>query len=288
MWNKSATFAGKTANFQQLNPMCKKYVYLRVSTDKQCFDQQKQDIIAFGVNLDEVDDIVEEHESGGTSYTDRKFQELLNRCNRGDIIYAGSTDRLGRSFSDMIRLMADAKERGVSIIACKQGLKLDDDSLATKLLLSIMTIIDEDERQRIRHRILNSNAAKRREIAEHGFYTVRTGPNAGMRRTTLGGGFRGNRELGLKAAGIARSKLLDEWRQNSIAYQWVLEKVTEGWRRSDIIREFNYLHKMQPEVFCTRKGAPMSKGVLSKWISSAGLTDKAFAIDRKKLNNNPF
>ena len=95
-----------------------------MSTREQEFDHHMQYIKAYfnvnRINMDDVTDIVEEHVSGGKSYEDLKFQQLLNRCKPGDYIYAASTDRPGRNFIDMMRLMEDAKKRGVIIVACNQ------------------------------------------------------------------------------------------------------------------------------------------------------------------------
>ena len=134
-------------------------LYLRVSTEDQSFDQQMQDIKAYfaahSLKMADVENIVDEHVSGGKSYEDRKFQQLLNKCKPGDYIYAASTDRLGRNFIDMMRLMEDAKKRGVIIVACKQNLSLDDDNSMAKIVLAVTAIMDEDERKRIKHRTAN-------------------------------------------------------------------------------------------------------------------------------------
>ena len=75
-------------------------IYLRVSTLEQGFDQQMQDIKAYfnanRINMDDVTDIVEEHVSGGKSYEDRKFQQLLNRCKPGRL-YLCSQHRPART-----------------------------------------------------------------------------------------------------------------------------------------------------------------------------------------------
>lgn len=252
--------------------MCKKYIYLRVSTDKQGFEQQMQDIKAYGINPNEVDGIVEEHESGGKSYVDRKFQALLTMCEKGDVIYAASTDRVGRSFCDMIKLMADAKRRGITIVACKQNLKLDDDSLTTRILISIMTLIDEDERERIRHRTKNKLDWKKQQIAEHGYYIVEKGPNAGMIKTKLGRDKGCDISKAVEASCEARLAKKLAWRESSVAFQWVIDRLKDGKSRKEVITEFNKLHELQPDVFCTPRGAKLSAGVLSYWLKDSGLS----------------
>lgn len=252
-------------------------IYLRVSTLEQGFDQQMQDIKAYfnanRINMDDVTDIVEEHVSGGKSYEDRKFQQLLNRCKPGDYIYAASTDRLGRNFIDMMRLMEDAKKRGVIIVACKQNLSLDDDNSMAKIVLAVTAIMDEDERKRIKHRTANKKAWQREQIAKHGYFIIENGPNAGQRCTYVGSPKKDDmseaRLAALsktqEAAAIANQNAKITWKENSSAYKWVMARVAEGMPRKEIIRLFNEQHALNPDIYCTREGKPLSKGVLSKW-----------------------
>lgn len=246
------------------------YLYLRVSTNAQAFAQQMQDIKAYGIDPDKVDGIVEEHESGGKSYADRKLQQLLNRCKAGDTIYVASTDRLGRSFVDMVRLMEDAKHRGVIIVACKQNLSLADDNMIGQMALTINTIIDEDERKRIRHRVKNGVSVALDEIKRNGFRMTKRGT-----RQTHWGNEKGTNEtkrimdIAREASCQHKQDAVITWRENSTAYKWAMAKVAENWPRKVIIEEFNKLHELQPTVFCTREGKPLSKGVLSKWAREA-------------------
>ena len=245
------------------------YIYLRVSTNTQAFDQQMQDIKAYGIDPEKVDGIIEEHESGGKSYTDRKFQQLLNKCQAGDVIFAASTDRLGRSFVDMIRLMEDAQRRGVKVVACKQNLSLSDDNMATKIILAITAIIDEDERKRIKHRTANKKAWQREQIAKQGYFIIEKGPNAGEKCTYVGSEKGRDTSAARAAAAQKAQEDVIRWKENSPAYKWVMDKAAENWPRNIIIEEFNKLHELQPDVFCTRNGMPLSKGVLSKWLREA-------------------
>lgn len=250
-----------------------RFLYLRVSTSRQSFDQQMQDIKAYGVDPENVDDIVEEHESGGKSYTDRKFQQLLNRCKSGDTIFAASTDRLGRNFVDMIRMMNEAKERGITIVACKQNVRLDSDDVATKILLSITSIIDEDERKRIKHRIANKKAWQREQIAKHGYFVIENGPNAGQRCTYVGcpkkeymsEAQQATIAKAIEASCRAKQDAAILWREQSKGYNWVRTQLAKGKSRNTIIEEFNEMHALDPENYSTREGKPLSKGVLSKW-----------------------
>lgn len=255
-------------------------LYLRVSTQDQSFGQQMQDIKAYfnanRINMEDVADIVEEHVSGGKSYEDRKFRQLLNKCKPGDYIYAASTDRLGRNFIDMMHLMEDAKNRGVIIVACKQNLSLDDDNSMAKIMLAVTAIMDEDERKRIKHRITNKKAWQREQIAKQGYFIVERGPNAGKHCTYVGSPKKKDMSEAQLATIIAaqeasvtsKQNALISWREKSIAYDWVKARIAEGMPRKEIIRLFNEQHQRQPDIFCTRNGKPLSRGVLSKWVSA--------------------
>lgn len=252
------------------------YLYCRVSTSGQTFAQQMQDIKAYGINPEAVDGIVEEHESGGTSYVDRKLQQLLNRCKPGDTIYAASTDRLGRSFVDMVRLMEDAKRRGIIITACKQNLSLADDNSIGKMILAVYAIIDEDERRRIRHRVKNGVDVAMDELRRDGERITRRGT-----KQTHWGAKKG---CDMSAANTASCKAkIDaaiQWKEQSEGYGWVMEKVAEGWPRKTIIEEFNKLHKRGVKGFCTRTGKPLSQSRLSLWISEANMLMPAYNSQR--------
>ncbi len=254
-----------------------RYIYNRVSTQDQSFDQQMQDIKAYfaanRIDMGEVSDVVEEHVSGGKSYEDRKFQQLLNKCKPGDYIYAASTDRLGRNFIDMMRLMEDAKKRGVIIVACKQNLSLDDDNSMAKIVLAVTAIMDEDERKRIKHRTANKKAWQREQIAKQGYFIIENGPNTGERCTYVGSpklAYMSEARLAAlaatqEAAALANQEAKIRWAEQSKGYAWVRTQLAKGKSRALILEEFNELHAADPENYSTREGKPLSKGVLSKW-----------------------
>lgn len=254
-----------------------RFLYVRVSTVNQGFDQQMQDIksyfAAHEIDMNEVAGVVEEHVSGGKSYEDRKFQQLLNKCKPGDYIYAASTDRLGRNFIDMMRLMEDAKKRGVIIVACKQNLSLDDDNPMALAFLALTAIWDEDERKRIKHRTANKKAWQREQIAKQGYFIIENGPNAGERCTYVGSPKQKDmseaRLAALaatqEAAAIANQEAKIRWAEQSKGYAWVRTQIAKGKSRALILEEFNELHATDPENYSTREGKPLSKGVLSKW-----------------------
>ncbi len=250
-----------------------RYAYIRVSTDRQSYDQQIQDIKAYGIDLDTLDGITEEKMTSNKGYEDRAFNSLLKKCKSGDVIYAASTDRIGRDFFDMMKLMKEAAKDGIEIIACKQNLSIARDDVATRIIVAITAIMDEDEKKRIQHRTANKKAWQREQIAKHGYFIIENGPNAGEKCRYVGSPKRENmsesRLAALaatqEAAALANQEAKIRWAEQSKGYNWVRTQLAKGKTRALILEEFNELHATDPENYSTRAGKPLSKGVLSKW-----------------------
>lgn len=250
-----------------------RYAYIRVSTDRQSYDQQIQDIKAYGINLDKLDGITEEKMTTNRGYEDRAFNSLLKKCKSGDIIYAASTDRIGRDFFDMMKLMKEAANDGIEIIACKQNLSIARDDVATRIIVAITAIMDEDEKKRIQHRTANKKAWQREQIEKQGYFIIENGPNAGEKCYYVGSPKQKDmseaRQEALaamqQAAALANQEAKIKWAEQSKGYAWVRTQLAKGKSRALILEEFNELHESDPENYSTREGKPLSKGVLSKW-----------------------
>lgn len=251
-----------------------RYAYIRVSTDRQSYDQQIQDIKAYGIDFDKLDGITEEKMTTNRGYEDRAFNSLLKKCKSGDIIYAASTDRIGRDFFDMMKLMKEAAKDGIEIIACKQNLSIARDDVATRIIVAITAIMDEDEKKRIQHRTANKKAWQREQIAKQGYFIVENGPNAGEKCHYVGSPKLKDMSEAQKealasaqeSASIARQEAKIRWAEQSKGYKWVHAQVMKNKPRALILAEFNELHENDPENYSTREGKPLTKGVLSKWI----------------------
>ena len=248
-----------------------RYAYIRVSTDKQSYDQQVQDIKAYGIDLDTLDGITEEKMTSNKGYEDRAFNSLLKKCKSGDIIYAASTDRIGRDFFDMMKLMKEAAKDGIEIIACKQNLSIARDDVATRIIVAITAIMDEDEKKRIQHRTANKKAWQREQIAKHGYFIIENGPNAGQRCDYVGSKKGHDTSAAREAAAANRLDAMILWREQSKGYNWVRTQLAKGKSRALILEEFNELHEADPENYSTREGKPLSRGVLSKWCREMNL-----------------
>jgi DNA invertase Pin-like site-specific DNA recombinase len=238
------------------------YVYCRVSTNHQDFDRQifeiKQYFKSHNINFDDVAEIVQEHESGKKSYEDRRFNELFEKCKPGDFIYAASTDRIGRNFADMVKLMSAGKDRGIAIIACKQNLNLISDDVATKIILTVMALIDQDERERRSYQTKNTLQARK----ESGGWVS----NAGNWTTKLGHPFGVPHPVAVGAMMEANTRHKVQWLENSKAYKLTRKLRGEGKGIAAISRELKKMYELAPEDFCSRQGKEPSKMAISRWL----------------------
>lgn len=251
-----------------------RYAYIRVSTDTQSYAQQIQDIKAYGIKLEELDGITEEKMTSNKGYEDRAFNGLLRKCKSGDVIYAASTDRIGRDFFDMMKLMKEAAKDGIEIIACKQNLSIARDDVATRIIVAITAIMDEDEKRRIQHRTANKKAWQREQIARHGHFIIENGPNKGEKCAYVGNPkwkymSKGQRDAiilaGQKSA-QARQEAVILWREKSKAVKFTIRKYAEGWPVTQIADELGKLYDENPEIYGTPTGRRPSKGHVSKWL----------------------
>ena len=261
-----------------------RYAYIRVSTDRQSYDQQIQDIKNYGINLADLDGITEEKETTNKGYQDREFNALLKKCKHGDVIYAASTDRIGRDFLDMMKLMKEAAADGIEIIACKQNLSIARDDVATRIIVAITAIMDEDEKKRIQHRTANKKAWQREQIAKHGYFVVENGTNAGTRC-----GYVGNPKWddmsdahqdaltrAQEASRFARQNAVIEWREKSQAVRYALRRRAEGAIATVIVNELGALYDDfavtnpdAPNPYATPTGCKPQNGTVSKWLREA-------------------
>ena len=121
--------------------------YARVSTNQQKLDIQIDALVAEGVR--KKDRLFWDKASGKN--TDRPgLEKLLSRAEEGDEVFCTKLDRLGRNTLDMIQIVEQLQERGVSVTFI-------DDNLSTKgdigyMLITILSAVAQAERARILER----------------------------------------------------------------------------------------------------------------------------------------
>ena len=122
--------------------------YARVSTNQQDLSIQLSALKASGVP-DHPDFLFTDKASGKNDKREG-LQRLLNKSRKGDHIVITKLDRLGRNTSDMIRIIEDLHERGITIEFLDDG--INTKGPMGKLVTTILAAVAQAERERILER----------------------------------------------------------------------------------------------------------------------------------------
>lgn len=241
--------------------------YLRVSSEAQDYAQQNNCLQQYfkrnGIAPSMIESIVVEKISGTVKHTERKLAKLLQSCKSGDTIYVSELSRLGRNMSDLYSIVTECCERQITIIQCKDGAIIENESIGGKALLFALSLAAEIEVANIRQRTKMGLDARRQLRDQNGYWIS----NSGNMRTHFG------REKGCDlseataASAKARTDSAADWRNTSEAYAFVRQSYLAGKSRKEILSLFDTLHQTRPEIFCTRQGGNLTPAILSKWIS---------------------
>ena len=137
------------------------YGYIRVSTDKQTCKNQKLAIREYCKahrlrNIQWVSETI----SGTKKPDKRKLGKLLNVVQTGDTIICTELSRLGRSLMMILNVLQELLERGVKVIAIKEGYELGD-NIQSKVLAFAFSLAAEIERQLISQRTKEALALRK-------------------------------------------------------------------------------------------------------------------------------
>ncbi len=242
-----------------------RFLYLRASTELQGFMQQmntiKEYFARMGMDINTVAATYQEKESGTVSHNDRKLAALIAKCEKGDYIYVSELSRLGRNMSDLFALVSETSAKGITIIQCKDGTQIENESIGGKAILFALSLAAEIEVKNLRQRTQSALNAIKANIKENGTHVSK----AGNVITHLGRDKGCDLSAATRASVKSKQERAAEWRRTNIGYNEVRRWVYEGRTNEDIIKEFNHMHKLQPEVYCTPKGCEMTEGTLKAW-----------------------
>lgn len=129
------------------------YGYLRVSSDAQDVNSQKQGVDDFararGWTIDKY--ITDEGVSGGKDPDKRNLGPMLKKIKKNDIIICSEISRLGRDLYMVMDILHFCMDRGCIIYTVKDRFVLGDD-IQSKVLAFAFGLSAEIERQMIRQR----------------------------------------------------------------------------------------------------------------------------------------
>lgn len=129
------------------------YGYLRVSSDEQDVNSQKQGVVKFAESrnwtIDEY--ISDEGVSGGKDPDKRNLGPLLKKLQKDDIVIAAEISRLGRDLYMVMDILHFCMKTGCKIYTVKDNFALED-NVQSKVLAFAFGLAAEIERQMIRQR----------------------------------------------------------------------------------------------------------------------------------------
>lgn len=142
--------------------------YLRVSTEKQNPENQREEIRRFAEEKSfVVDTWVVETVSGKQPYRKRKLGRRLRTMKRGDTLIVTEISRLSRSLTEIMTIMGSCLEKGICIYTTKERYTFDN-SINSKVLCFAFGLVAEIERNLISMRTKEALALKRAEGVQLG------------------------------------------------------------------------------------------------------------------------
>lgn len=136
--------------------MSQTVAYVRVSTDRQSLEQQRDQLAAAGY----ADAPLHSDTLSGSAGTERPgYAEALGALSDGDVLVVVGIDRLGRSAAEVATTVADLTQRGVTVRALRDG--VDTGTAAGRMIATVLAAMAELELELGRERRAASRAARR-------------------------------------------------------------------------------------------------------------------------------
>jgi DNA invertase Pin-like site-specific DNA recombinase len=141
------------------------YGYIRVSTDKQNLDSQELEIRKWADKESiKVDEFIKVSVSSRKSLSARRIDELIEALQVDDTLIVTELSRLGRSLSQIVRIIDDLDNKGIKLHVLKEGIHSSDtdaSELDRVIKVGLFAILAEVERKLISQRTKEGLAAAR-------------------------------------------------------------------------------------------------------------------------------
>lgn len=142
------------------------YGYIRVSTDEQNIDSQKNVISRYCIEKKMmVDEWMTLEISSRKSLRQRRVEELLSKLAKDDIVIVSELSRLGRSIKEVLSIIERlTQECGSRLILVKQNMDINPNNtkdLTNKILITVFAMLAELERDFISERTKEGLAARK-------------------------------------------------------------------------------------------------------------------------------
>lgn len=135
--------------------------YLRVSTEKQTLENQRNEIIRFAESRNmHIDKWVTEVVSGRKRGSDRKLGALVRRLKCGDTLIVTELSRLSRTLTEIMTIVGELLRKKVRLYSTKDRYAFDD-TINSKVLCFAFGLVAEIERNLISMRTREALALRR-------------------------------------------------------------------------------------------------------------------------------
>lgn len=133
------------------------FSYIRVSTDNQTIQHQKDEIKRYcDLNNLTIDKNIEIEISSRKDTRLRRIDELLEILNENDILIVTELSRLGRNTGEVINLIDMILKKGVELRILKQNLFIKEKDPMQKMMITMLSMFSEFERDMISQRTRES------------------------------------------------------------------------------------------------------------------------------------
>ena len=129
--------------------------YTRVSTSNQTNDNQRHQILEYGLkNNLKIDEIVEVVVSSRKTKDKREIDTTIDKLSSGDTLLVYSLDRLGRSTIETLQIIEDIKNKGIILIFIKDNIIIDinNNNPINEMMLTMLSGFAQLERSFISER----------------------------------------------------------------------------------------------------------------------------------------
>ena len=133
------------------------YSYIRVSTNTQSIKTQADEIDRYcSLNNLSIDESIEIEISSRKDLRQRRINELLDKLKADDIIIVTELSRLGRNTGEVIILIDAFIQKGIELRILKQNLFIKNHDPINKMIITILSMFSEFERDIISQRTKES------------------------------------------------------------------------------------------------------------------------------------
>lgn len=154
------------------------WCYIRVSTWSQDLLKERYTLEKFARDHDMPPvKFVEDQVSGKVPWKERKIGSILKEIKRGDVFLVHEVSRIGRRIVDIFDVMAELADKEIPVHTVKDA-QIYGRDMTSKILLTVMAMVAEIERELIMTRTLDARAARKAK-------DLREGKRVGVGRSKL-------------------------------------------------------------------------------------------------------